>query len=274
VAEWETDEASAKLIERIERLAFRAWPAVEVHECDGWRLRSTHGVTHRANSVWPNGDGHSLSLRAKLEVAEAFYAERARPSIFQLCPVSQPPLLDHELERRGYTRGRDTAVQIASLTDVLALTVGSEIAVTLENTCDDHWLTIYGEAENVESIDLLRRAEIMRRIEPAAAYAVAWSGGTPCAVGSAVCEDGWVGVFNMVTAAAYRRQGSARAVLAALATWAHALGATDIYLQVMRENTPAWDLYQHLGFTTLYGYHYRSHSLSHVHQYLTSSNKE
>ncbi len=248
----------APLIERIERLAFRAWPAGEVQECDGWRLRFTHGVTHRANSVWCCRTGETLSLPEKIEAVEAFYAARARPSIFQLCPASQPPLLDDVLEQRGYTRGRDTAVQVAALSEVLDRTAGADFAVTLGNTCDDRWLTVYGEIAGVERSDLLRRGEIMRRTAPAAGYVVAWSGGAPCAVGSAVCEDGWLGVFNMATAPAHRRQGAARAVLCALASWAQADGVTNIYLQVMRDNAPAWKLYRQLGFSTLYGYHYRS----------------
>lgn len=256
-----SDRQSAEPIERLERLAFRAWPAAEVQECDGWRLRSTHGITHRANSVWCSRTGRAFSLPEKIEAVEAFYTARARPSIFQLCPASQPPLLDDALEQRGYRRGRDTAVQVAALTEVLDRAAGAEFDLKLGNTCDDRWLTVYGEIAGVEGNDLLRRGEIMRRTEPAAAYVVAWSGGTPCAVGSAVCEDGWLGVFNMVTAAAYRRQGAARAVLRALALWAQAGGATNIYLQVMRDNAPAWELYRRLGFNTLYGYHYRSLSL-------------
>lgn len=260
----ESGEQPAQVIERIERLAFRAWPAAEAQECDGWRLRSTHGVTHRANSVWCPGAGHVLSLQEKIEAAETFYAERAHPSIFQLCPASQPPLLDDVLERRGYTRGRDTVVQVAALSDVLDRASGGEFALTLTNTCDDRWLAVYSHIEGVEPTDALRRAEIMRRIEPAAAYVIAWSGTTPCAVGSAVYEDGWLGVFNMATAAAYRRQGAARAVLRALAAWAQEAGATGVYLQVTRDNTPAWNLYRPLGFTTLYGYHYRSLPLPHI----------
>src|SRR5947209_12914400 len=91
------DRQSARFIERIERLAFRAWPAGEVQECDGWTLRSTHGVTHRANSVWCRRAGHMFQLQEKIEAVEAFYAARLRPSIFQLFPASQPPLLDDVL---------------------------------------------------------------------------------------------------------------------------------------------------------------------------------
>jgi len=67
----------------------------------------------------------------------------------------------------------------------------------------------------------------------------------------------------MATAAVYRRQGAARAVVRALAEWASEGGAHRVYLQVMRDNTAAWALYHRLGFQTLYGYHYRSRAAVH-----------
>ena len=48
----------------IEEAAFHAWPADEVLELSGWRLRFMHGVTHRGNSVWPNGWG-KLAARSR-----------------------------------------------------------------------------------------------------------------------------------------------------------------------------------------------------------------
>lgn len=39
---------------QLETLAANAWPAAEVQRLGGWRLRFHHGVTRRANSVWPN----------------------------------------------------------------------------------------------------------------------------------------------------------------------------------------------------------------------------
>jgi ribosomal protein S18 acetylase RimI-like enzyme len=253
-----------ELIERIERLAYRAWPAVEVKSCDGWQLRFTYGVTHRANSVWPNGAGEALSLQQKIASAEAFYTRRERPAIFQLCPAAEPPRLDAHLEGRGYVQGRETAVQIAPVAGVLARVGGGRFPMTVGASCDDRWLAVYRETAGVEPDDARRRGEIMRRIQPVAAYAIAWNGNIPCAVGSAVCEDGWVGVFNMATVIAQRRQGAARAVVRGLAEWARNLGAIDMYLQVMRDNTAAWALYDRLGFETLYGYHYRSRAASHA----------
>lgn len=245
-------------IARIERLAYRAWPAAEVQECDGWRLRFTHGVTHRANSVWPNGAGDALSLGEKIAAAQEFYTARNLPAIFQLCPAAEPARLDAVLEGRGYTRGRETAVQIASVVGVLATLEAGVFPVTVGSALDDPWLALYRETEGVEREDALQRAGIMRRIEPAVAYATAWSGRTPCAVGSAVCEDGWVGLFNLATSVPYRRQGAARAVLRAVLEWGRERGGSNVYLQVMHENTPALALYRQLGFSTLYGYHYRT----------------
>ena len=41
----------------LEAIAYDVWVAPEVEELDGWRLRYAHGISGRANSVWPNGDG-------------------------------------------------------------------------------------------------------------------------------------------------------------------------------------------------------------------------
>jgi N-acetylglutamate synthase len=248
-------------IRSIERLAFRAWPAAEVRECNGWRLRFSYGVTHRANSVWPNGLSNALSLQEKIAAAEAFYLKRKRPAISQLCPASEPAQLDTVLQARGYSRTRETTVQIASMAGVLSGPDAGRFPVTLTAACDDRWLAVYREIEGVEQDVALRRAEVMRRIAPAATYAIAWSGSMPCAVGSAVRDEGWVGLFNMATAVPYRRQGAARAVLAALVAWAQEGGATTAYIQVMRNNLPAQALYDQLGFSTLYDYHYRAKAM-------------
>ena len=63
--------------DELEAVAYEFWRAPEVEELDGWRLRFAHGITGRANSVWPNGDG-TLPLDEKIERAEAWYRERGR----------------------------------------------------------------------------------------------------------------------------------------------------------------------------------------------------
>ena len=72
--------------------------------------------------------------------AEAFYEARERPAIFQICPAAEPPQLDAVVDGRGYTQGRETAVQVAPTAGVLARVAGGEFLVTLGETCDDRCL--------------------------------------------------------------------------------------------------------------------------------------
>jgi GNAT superfamily N-acetyltransferase len=78
------------------------------------------------------------------------------------------------------------------------------------------------------------------------------------AVGRAVTETGWAGVFGMATVPHARGTGAAGHVLAALARWAADHDAAHMYLQVERDNTAARRLYERAGFTELCRYHYRT----------------
>jgi ribosomal protein S18 acetylase RimI-like enzyme len=61
----------------------------------------------------------------------------------------------------------------------------------------------------------------------------------------------------MLTLEGFRRLHLAEAVLTAIAYWADERGARRLYLQVEVENTPARRLYERVGFTPRYHYHYR-----------------
>ena len=78
------------------------------------------------------------------------------------------------------------------------------------------------------------------------------------AVGRAVADTGWAGVFGMATLPAARGRGAGRQVLAALARWAADQRAERMYLQVEPDNRAAWRLYERAGFTELCRYHYRT----------------
>ena len=85
-------------VRELEELAANAWPAGEVEELDGWRLRFNAGVTRRANSVWPNAAGDCLPLAEK---STAWMPSRSSPtricswSVFtsqtQTVPTLLPP---------------------------------------------------------------------------------------------------------------------------------------------------------------------------------------
>src|SRR5215470_1485617 len=110
--------------EELEAIGYEVWLAPEVEELDGWRMRFAHGLTGRANSVWPNGDG-VLPLDEKIERAEEWYRERGAPALFQVTSVARPPELDTALVARGYvTRVAPVSVQAARLDVVVGRTGG------------------------------------------------------------------------------------------------------------------------------------------------------
>ncbi len=247
-----------RLIHDIEELALHAWPAAEVQIVDGWRLRFTHGTTRRANSVWPNDAGQALPLDDKLDLVEEFYTRRGLPPRYQICTAAQPVDLDAVLERRGYVADAFTSVQIADLTGVLAATPGRPTEpIVLGEALNANWFGAYCQAEHVAEHEAEMRRSILERIAPPTAYISLAHEGRTIATGLGVLEHGWVGVFSMTTAQDYRRRGAATAILRALAEWGSDHSARNLYLQVMRHNTPARALYERVGFRTLYEYHYR-----------------
>ena len=248
-------------VRHIETLARHAWPAAEQELLDGWLLRSTEGVTRRANSVWPNAVDGALALDARLAHVEAFYAARGRPACYQICPAALPTELDDVLARRGYAAEAETAVQTVVLAALPAaarnVRPAAAVAVTVATELTDRWYDAYCESEGVTGHPAAVRRAIIARIAVPVGYAMALRDGRVVALGMGVLEDGWLGIFNMATLPAFRRQGLAGAVLAGLADWATAQGAHSSYLQVMLSNPGAQRLYARLGYRTLYHYHYR-----------------
>ena len=250
---------------QLERLAVNAWPATEVVELDGWRLRHTHGVTKRANSVWPNGSATrglaDASLTAKVAAVEDFYQARKLPARYQICPVAQPMDLDRQLAARGYVAVAPAAVQVATIPTLLARTVPlrqqPDFTVEVSETLDESWFAAYSAFAGEAHAGLATRRTILQQIAPATGFALLFINGQPAAVGLGVLEADWLGIFCMGTAPQFRRRGAASATLRTLARWGQLYGAEQLYLQVVENNNPARLLYDRLGFATLYHYHYR-----------------
>jgi ribosomal protein S18 acetylase RimI-like enzyme len=245
----------------LETIAANAWPAAEVEACGGWRLRSTQGVTRRANSVWPNQDDGALTLETRLTQVEAFYAARDLPAIYQICDAMQPAQLDAVLAARGYAYDAPTFVQTASLPTLLdrlpSLRHYSTFEVEVSEEFDAQWFELYCASETVSEQAAPVRRAILERITSMHGFVTLYDAGTPAAVGMGVAEAGWLGIFSMATLPAYRRCGAARAILRTLAVWAQLYDAQHAYLQVMAHNTVAQALYAGAGFVTAYHYHYR-----------------
>ncbi len=76
------------------------------------------------------------------------------------------------------------------------------------------------------------------------------------ATGVAAYDRDWVGFRGIHVDPAYRREGLALRVMAALLEWGAEQGATTAYLQVLGDNTAALGLYERLGFSEHHRYRY------------------
>ena len=217
---------------------------------DGWLLRLSPGKAKRArsvNAIYPS----RRELAEKIAHCERVYAAAGLPAIFRITPFSEPSSLDAELERRGYGRFDDTAVESAAI-DRAHL--------------DDAAAEPLALADWVEAVGALRGSPIAHR----AAHRVRLDGmplekrpvairvdGRIAATGLAIVEGDWMGLFDIVTDEGLRRRGHGRAIVAALLGTGWEAGARHAYLQVKSDNEPARRLYREFGFAERYTYWYR-----------------
>ncbi len=241
----------------LEEVAFRAWPAEEVIDLSGWRVRFTHGVTRRANSVWPNAWRDETPLASRIAAVESFAAERGIAPSFQLTRAAKPSDLDAQLAERGYAIDAPVIVKTLELGQRGPFAEGVEVEATVISTPTPEWLSVAVDRGRYAGVGQHFRG-ILARIGDRAGFALARSSGAPIAVGLGVVDGPWLGIFAMLTVPEARRHGAARAILGALTDWGAERGARGAYLQVERENDAARSLYAQAGFAPAYEYHYRT----------------
>jgi GNAT superfamily N-acetyltransferase len=230
----------------LETIAYDVWVAPEVEELDGWRLRFAHGLSGRANSVWPNGDG-MMPVDEKIDRAESWYRARSLAVMFQITDAARPRGLDDALAARGYElRSAPVSVQVARLDDVVDRTRGD---AELSDELDDDWVALWAGTRGFERLD------VARALLDHGTTAFARVGDV--AVGRGVAVGEWLGITSMATLAAERRRGHGRAILHSLARWGAARGCTRALLQVEHGNVAAQALYARAGFAPHHDYHYR-----------------
>lgn len=240
-------------IRRLEHISLRALPALETVLYDGWTLRYSNGYTGRANSVNPF-DGSTLPLAEKIAYCEAWFTERGLATRFRLNEAVYPSHLDGVLEERAYHRYNETQVQTADLADFPSKL---DKRFHYKRTVDDSWITAFGAMNHAPSDKLTTAKTMLERIATPCAYA--WIGDD--ALGLAVYEGDYVGLFDIVVRPEKRGQGLGRAIVSSLLAWGKAQGAKTAYLQVVATNQVALNLYASLGFRLHHRYWYRQKPL-------------
>ncbi|WP_304451286.1 GNAT family N-acetyltransferase [Nocardiopsis sp. YSL2] len=218
------------------------WPPAEVETADGWRLGYGAGVTFRANSAYALDPGAPGSV----STVERFFHARGAPAAVQIWPGMSD--LDTELADRGYTARRAALVMVGGIGDARAPRAGFEVLPRPDARWRDLWAHETADARVVEG-----QHRIMDRV-PVMGYAVDSAGD---ARGCGALGEGWVGLYNMLTAPSARGRGLAGGIIDALLAWGRDKGAHSAYLLVARDNVSALRAYERAGFAEVARYHYR-----------------
>ncbi len=243
------------LVRRLQENIARALPAEYVEHVDGWWLRHSAGSSWWRATVLPHGQCTSHELARNVSVAERFYAGFGATTRFQITPGVCPDELDEFLASRGYCRQSPMSLRVAATRQVQAQARPTGLRLRLDENLTGAW---FGVANAFHDGHPELEWDLLQRVRQPHAYAYAVRGESVVAVGRAVEDAGWVGVFDMATLPEARGLGAARGVLARLAGWASTRGADGMYLQVAADNNAAVRLYESAGFTALCGYHYRT----------------
>jgi hypothetical protein len=134
----------------------------------------------------PLGDG-GRDLEAMLD----FYARRGRRPLVQIAPAEARAGMDAELAGRGWSSTGPTEVLVAGAVSVLSRTAPGDVAIVPR--LGARWPAAWAACEQRPDADEHAR-EVLSRIEPATAYALAAG---DAGVGLAVCERGWAGLYRV-----------------------------------------------------------------------------
>jgi ribosomal protein S18 acetylase RimI-like enzyme len=230
-----------------------AWPALQTMLYDGWVLRFANGYTRRANSVNPLY-ASARDVDEKIQACEALYRDKGLPVVFKMTAESQPRGLDTRLAARDYQVDALTSVQLLDLSHWEDNAAG---VADLAPSETEEWQEAFCRLSRIAGDRQATLRQMLCAILPAKCFASVRVEGQIVACGLGVMQDGYVGLFDIVTDAERRRQGHGERLVRSLLSWSKAQGAHTAYLQVMLNNAPALRLYAKLGFREAYQYWYR-----------------
>jgi len=235
----------------IEYAAFISCPAIDQSLQAGMLLRSNGGYTKRANSATAICDVTG-NYRKVIQACEAYFEDRGQPSVFRLLSILDIDEFDTKLADRGYQSIEKTLVMSCPLPGI------SRQRSKINSLSGDDWIDAFYQISGDKSQYKRQHLEMLLHIKsPCLTAAVRDATGAIAALGIGVVENGYFGIFNIVTAKNQQRKGYSTILISELMSWANSTRAHTAYVQVRAENNPAVELYKKLGYQENYHYWYR-----------------
>jgi ribosomal protein S18 acetylase RimI-like enzyme len=219
-------------------------------------VRFSPGKAKRARCINAVANGVS-SVADKLALCSALYQQADLPLVVRITPFSQPTDLDTQLAAAGMSKIDDTRVMVCPSLAALSPPALPD-SIRIKQIDSLNLAQTVGEFRG--SPESQRAAQAKRLAEspvPFTAFVVENPQGEALACGQIATESEFVGLYDVYTASAHRSRGLARMLCEHMLTCTRSVGATVAYLQVERDNHAARHIYQSLGFSEAYAYHYR-----------------
>lgn len=241
-------------IKKIEDMSLNAWPSHKMELYDGWILRFSYFYTHRTNSVEQFGTS-TLPWREKVSYCENEYRRLGSPAVFKITPLISPDF-DYTLENRGY--------EIQHTTDVMTLELSKASLkhpynrVSISDRIPDIWITSLFDLKGTTNAIHRKVVPSMYRAIPKRTLCASVSHhGRIIATGLGILDRDYIGIYAIHVMEQFRGQGLARQICTGLLKEGINRGAQNAYLQVVKGNTIAHNLYSSLGFQHFYTYWFR-----------------
>lgn len=250
---FDVQPALLPVVRRLEAAGFRDWPANSARYDGAWLIRLTGShPAKRLNSINPLDPSDHHNLQRRVARAASRFAAYGRPAMFRISPLASP-LIDAHLGDCGWTRFGDSCVMHLNLNK--ADLAGALVHIPMKD------LNRFMDASlNIRGIDAALRpglTEIISSIKAETGLFVIEEDGLPVATAIVAHEGDLAGLFEIGSRSTTRRKGYARKAIMAALRWAKSRGARRAWLQVENHNTPAIQLYESIGFRSVYTYHYR-----------------
>ncbi len=224
---------------------------------DGWSVGLSPSKAKRSRCVNPHY-ASTRSFDVNFASAQAVFSGAKLACIFRLTPWVTDPSIDQQLADRGFVRFDATlvmAAEMSSLRRVSSPPSAVSFHEDYEPTQAAHIVAdLRGDSEAERDALAARWSQ---SAVPCASTVAKSAAGEPISHALIVLDDGFAGVFDVVTHSAHRGLGVGGALLDHALQTARTSGAHTAYLQVTPSN-PAVRLYERMGFRTVYEYWYRA----------------
>lgn len=241
-------------IKTIEDLSLNAWPSHQIQIYDGWLLRFSYFYTHRTNCIEQIGPS-SIPLDDKLTYCEEIYEKWGSPAIYKINPLLDSSF-DQKLTERGYHMAHITEVMTMGLLERKPYSKPSR--VILRSKISPSWLNaLFSMKGTTNQLHRTIVPSMYAAIPKDTIAAYIYDKDQIVGTGLGILDRDYIGLYAIHVHEAYRGQGIGREICCAILDTAMEYGASSAYLQVIKGNIPAKNLYSSLGFQDFYTYWFR-----------------